>query len=100
MKNVKALLATLLLAGSTIATGTSWAADGVIAKDVLNPGSYCHMKFPAIDPSTLDSARPTLESSASSGDAIDFYGPCDEKPTGQDQVQAQKLDRERHEFDD
>ena len=24
------------------------------------------------------------------GDVIDFYGPCDESPTGQDQVQSQR----------
>jgi len=24
------------------------------------------------------------------GDVIDFYGPCDDSPTGQDQVQSQR----------
>ena len=93
MKNAKGLLAALLLAGSFVATGTVWASDAVISKDELTPGSYCHMKFPAIEGRSLDSNNPVLKS-PTSGDIIDFYGPCDENPVGQDQVQAQKLDRE------
>jgi len=27
------------------------------------------------------------------GDIIDFYGPCDESPTGADQVHQQELDK-------
>jgi hypothetical protein len=67
------------------------ADDSVIEKAVA-PGSYCHQKFRAIDPSTLDSDNPSLRSSTS-GDVIDYYGPCDETPTGKDQVWQQKLDR-------
>jgi hypothetical protein len=66
--------------------------DGVISEQEFTPGSYCHEKFPAIDESTLDSDHPTLKSS-NTGDVIDFYGSCDESPTGKDQVWVQKLDR-------
>jgi len=41
----------------------------------------------------LPNSDPRLKS-ASSGDVIDYYGPCDEKPTGQDQKQEQRLDYE------
>jgi len=66
--------------------------DGIISKQEFAPGSYCHEKFRAIDQSTLGSDDPTLKSSTT-GDVIDFYGPCDESPTGKDQVWEQKLDQ-------
>jgi hypothetical protein len=93
MKNAKTLLAGLLLLGNIAATGTALAANDVISKDEATTGSYCHMKFPAIDGKTLGSDNPVLKSQAS-GDTVDFYGPCNENPVGQDQVQAQRLDRE------
>jgi hypothetical protein len=65
--------------------------DGVISKQEFTPGSYCHEKFRAMRPSTLDTDNPTLKSS-DSGDVIDFYGPCDESPVGKDQIQQQKLE--------
>jgi hypothetical protein len=55
--------------------------------------SYCHMKFPAIRPRTLAAGEPQTKSTTS-GDVIDYYGACDENPTGQDQVVEQKRDEE------
>jgi hypothetical protein len=99
MKTARVLLATLLLAGSFVAAGTVKASDGVITKDEFTPGSYCHMKFPALQENSLGTNHPTLKS-ATSGDVIDFYGPCNENPTGQDQVDAQKLDRQHSHYND
>jgi hypothetical protein len=63
---------------------------GVIGAVALNrDGSYCHLRFPAIRPSTITSAKPTLKP-ASSNDIIDFYGPCDYDPVGKEEVQRQK----------
>jgi len=92
MKNVKSLLAALILLGNITASGAALAADGIISKTEDVPGSYCHQKFRAIDENTLGSDAPTLKSPASA-DIIDFYGSCDEKPTGKDQAWQQKLDR-------
>ena len=90
MKNAKVFLATLLLLGNITASGAALAADGVISKRELAPGSnYCHEKFPAISEDSLFSDHPVLKSQ-STGDVIDFYGPCDESPTGQDQVNEQR----------
>jgi hypothetical protein len=89
----------LTLAGSL--AGSALAADGVLLKDEAGNANDCHMKFPAIRPRTLDTKQPALKSSTT-GDVIDFYGSCDESPTGPDQVQAQKLEREHRwetEFD-
>ena len=63
---------------------------GVIGAVALNrEGTYCHLRFPAMRPSTLTSAKPTLKP-ATTKDIIDFYGPCDTDPVGKDQIQSQK----------
>ena len=51
------------------------------------------MKFPAIRPTTLDTDHPQLKR-PDTGDVIDFYGACDESPTGMDQVISQKHEEE------
>jgi hypothetical protein len=89
-------LSVFALIGS-LGVSAARAADGVLIKDKLTPGSYCHEKFPAIRPSTLGTHHPSLKK-ANTGDVIDFYGACGESPTGKDQVWQQKLD-EQHRFD-
>jgi hypothetical protein len=91
MRIATSFLAALLLAGSVGANNTFAAADGVVSNATLTPGSYCHLKFPAIREDTLASNRPVLED-PSSGDIVDFYGSCNEDPRGMDQVQEQKLE--------
>jgi len=93
MKIATSILAALLLTGSLGASGTA-AAEDVLSKTELTPGSYCHMEFPAIQGRTLATTDPVLKNQ-NTGDVIDFYGPCDESPVGQDQVQDQRQDRER-----
>jgi hypothetical protein len=92
MKTMTSVLAVLVLAG---AMGSSIASaegtDGMILKDTLADGSYCHMKFPAIDERTLGSKHPVL-TDPSWGDIIDFYGPCNHDPLGQEEVHAQLLE--------
>jgi hypothetical protein len=51
------------------------------------------MKFAAIRPRTLDTDHPQLKR-PDTGDVIDFYGACDESPTGMDQVISQKHEEE------
>ena len=91
MKTMKSVLSVLVLAGamgSSIASAAG--AVGVISKDVATEGSYCHMKFPAIEERTLGSNRPVLKD-PSSGDIIDFSGSCNHDPLGKDEIQAQLL---------
>ncbi len=67
---------------------------GVIEATALNrDGTYCHLKFPAIDRKTLASPTPALLP-ASSGDIVDFYGPCDHDPLGYDEVCRQRMSHE------
>ena len=91
MKIATSFLAALLFTGTLGALNNAIAEDGILSKDQLTGTSYCHEKFPAIRQSTLDDSQPALKDS-STGDVIDFYGPCDENPIGNDQVQAQKLE--------
>jgi hypothetical protein len=93
MKIITSVLAGLLLIGSLGAINSAMAADGILSKDELTPGSYCHERFPAMRQSTLGDDQATLKNS-STGDVIDFYGPCGENPAGEDQIQAQKLENE------
>ena len=90
MKRIGIMVSTMVLAGSL--AGTAVANDGVLLKDQAgNDSNYCHMKFPAIDQSTLYQSQPQLKD-PSSGDVVDFYGPCSESPTGAAEVAAQKIE--------
>lgn len=89
MKIATSFLAALLLVGGLGVKNTFAAAEGVISNATLTPGSYCHLRFPAIDEDTLSWDRPVLKD-PSEGDIIDFYGPCDHDPLGQDEIASQK----------
>ena len=100
MKTLKSVLSVLFLTGamgSSIASAAG--AEGVISKDALTDGSYCHLKFPAIREETLAGDHPVLKV-PNEGNLIDFYGPCDEDPVGKDQVHEQRIENQhRWEFD-
>jgi hypothetical protein len=109
MKHVQLSLSLLLLAGVMGYTPIAALAQtpnqpkgvkpGVIGAIALNrSASFCHLRFPAIRPSTLDSAKPELKS-ATTGDIIDYYGPCDHDPVGKEEVQSQKQLREERRSD-
>jgi hypothetical protein len=85
MKVGKSLLAAMLLA-SSLGASNAFAADDVTA------GNYCHMKFPAIAEESEVTANPVLQENPSTGEIIDFYGPCNTNPVGRDQVQHQRND--------
>jgi hypothetical protein len=93
MKRAELWLAVLLLAGS-FGVSAAKASDGVLLKQEDTAGSYCHMKFPAMHAKTLSTDNPTLKT-ADTGDVIDFYGPCNESPTGADQIHDQRQDEQR-----
>jgi hypothetical protein len=94
MKIRTSLMAGALLIGSLGAINSARAADDQFIEQVpLAASSYCHDKFAAINELTLNSANPT-QKSPTTGDVIDYYGPCSETPTGQDQQWQQKLQAE------
>jgi hypothetical protein len=91
MKIATSLLAAVLFTGVLGAFNNAIAEDGILSKDEFPGTSYCHVKFPAIRQSTLGNDQPEL---SDTGDVIDFYGPCDEKPQGQDQIRTQILEQQ------
>ena len=93
MNSLKANLSMLLVAGVLGTSGAALAADGVVVEGQLAPGSYCHEKFPAITGRSLGDNQPQLKQSTT-GDIVDYYGPCDENPTGKDQIASQKLEQQ------
>jgi hypothetical protein len=93
MKTFKSALSVLFLTGAMGLSVASTRAAGIISKDVLSEGSYCHMKFPAVREETLGTSYPVLKD-ASSGDIIDFYGSCDHDPLGKDEINSQLLQQQ------
>jgi len=93
MKIATSFLAAVLFTGTLGSINTAMAADGVVSKDELATDSYCHEKFTPMTRQTLDADNPVLNNS---GAIIDFYGPCDESPVGEDQIQDQKLEAQHH----
>jgi hypothetical protein len=90
MTRIGPMVSVMVLVGAL--AGSAIAADGVLVKEEGGE-NYCHMKFPAIRPRTLDTDHPQLKRS-DTGDVIDFYGACDESPTGNDQVITQKQEEQ------
>ena len=76
MKTMKAAIAILSLAGNMgFTTASAAGVPGLISKDALAAGDYCHLKFAAIREETLGSPYPVLKD-ANEGDIVDFYGSC------------------------
>ena len=94
MKIATSFLAALLFTGALESINTAMSADGVISKDELATGSYCHEKFHPMTGQSLDTDKPVVNNS---GATIDFYGSCNENPLDQDQIHDQKL-QAQHRF--
>ncbi|HEY6197272.1 MAG TPA: hypothetical protein VI231_01575 [Candidatus Binatia bacterium] len=95
----KSILSALCLTGVIGLGAASAGAQGIISKEALNDGGYCHMKFESIWESTLGQQLPVLNDSGSA-DIVDFYGPCDHDPLGKDEIRAQELDDRRRRIED
>ena len=90
MKSAKIFLIGGCLIAALAPRMASAAPAAIVSKETFTDGSYCHMKFPAILERTLGTAQPVLKD-ASSGDIIDFYGPCSHDPLGEDEVHEQLI---------
>ncbi len=80
-----------VIASDNFSTGTE--ANGVVSKTPLAAGNYCHLKFPAVRPSTIGTDHPQLKRPGT-GDTVDFYGPCNHDPLGKDEVLSQQQEDE------
>jgi hypothetical protein len=90
MTRIGPVVSVMVLVGALASSAI--AADGVLLKEEGGE-NYCHMKFPAMRQRTLASDDPQLKRS-DTGDVIDFYGACDESPTGNDQVISQRQEEQ------
>jgi len=104
MKRTQSYLSLLLLLGvlgympiaaSAQAPKVKGVKPGVIAMPLNKEGSFCHLRFPAIQGRTLGTDKPQLKP-ATTGDIVDYYGACDHDPLGQEEIARQKeLQEER-----
>ncbi|MGE5219457.1 MAG: hypothetical protein ACM3SP_20860 [Chloroflexota bacterium] len=85
----------VLIAAAAISAGAGQAAavDGVISSTPASAAEYCHTKFPAIRPRTLGTSDPQLKS-PSTGDVVDYYGPCSHDPRGKQEISEQENEHE------
>ena len=95
--NSKIVVSSAILAVSLgFGIARAWAVEGVVSKEVVaavGEGNYCHLKFPAIEPSSLGSNHPVLQD-ANTGDMIDYYGSCDHDPLGKEEITKQLQDEQ------
>jgi len=98
INHVKPLCCGLALTGILGLSTTYAAADDFtshqsaeVNQTPLTAENYCNLKFPAIRGSTRSSDNPQLKS-PTSGDVVDYYGPCDHNPLGEDEILSQKHD--------
>lgn len=72
-----------ILVGSLMGCGAGRSGAILYQREAGN--GYCNTKFRPVGPS--DPGKP---GSTGSGDVIDYYGPCDERPNSKDQIAAQR----------
>jgi hypothetical protein len=99
MKRRTSIVSVLCLTGVIALGAASARGEGIVSKEALSDGNYCHMKFESIRESTLGQKQPVLNDDGST-DIVDFYGPCDHDPRGKDEIRAQKLDSWRRSVED
>lgn len=97
MKIIPSVFAGLVLLGgvgrSAIAMEEKAAPNtkGILLREEAMPGSnYCHMQFRAIRDETLSSVQRIPKDDS---DIIDYYGPCDHDPMGEDEAEDQRRQR-------
>jgi hypothetical protein len=98
MKKTISLLSNLLLSSTLFWSVPSVGAEEMLSMVPTDVTEYCHLKFPAIREDTLSWERPVLD--ASTGNIMDFYGPCDYDPLGSEEIRVQKRVILRGDFDD
>jgi len=98
MQRIQLFLSLLLLLGvvgyapiaASAQAQVKGVKPGVIAAMPLNKeATFCHLRFPAVVTKTLGTDKPQLKP-ATSGDIIDYYGPCDHDPLGKEEIASQK----------
>ena len=90
-KNVKAVVVGALFAAAfSVGVSQANALENQTpwVKSAMDDGSYCHLKFPAVRQSTINTDDPQLK--IGSGDVVDYYGPCNHDPLSRDELSSQR----------
>ena len=74
--------------GAGISKSYAFENQNAWVQSSVQDGSYCHMKFPAVRQSTLNSDNPQLKQG--SGDMVDYYGPCNHDPLSKEELTSQR----------
>jgi hypothetical protein len=98
MKKAVSLLCNLLLSSTLFWGVPSVEAQEMISNIPSETTAYCHLKFPTMREDTLSWERPVLD--PSTGNIVDFYGPCDYDPLGSEELRVQRRMLLRADFDD
>jgi hypothetical protein len=88
MKKSMTILPNLALVATLFWSLPTVEAEELVIKHAVEPGAYCHMKFPPMREDTLSWEQPVLDENA--GNIIDFYGPCDYDPMGVEERNRQR----------
>jgi hypothetical protein len=98
MKKSVSVLCNLLLSSTLFWAVPSVEAEEMVSMVPTDITEYCHLKFPPILEESLSWQRPVLD--PSTGNIMDFYGPCDYDPLGVDEIRVQRRVIVRGDFDD
>src|SRR3990167_6913913 len=97
MRIAKTFAVLLFIAAIVVLVPPAPPAD-VILKVASESGNYCHLKSPAPRGDTLFWDRPLLQD-PKTGEIVDFYGPCDHDPLGQEEILTQRAQSRRDQYD-
>jgi len=95
MKTAKFFFAALVLSANVVVTYTPASAKeipGLVSKNGDVTESDCPTPIRASTPESFLGEQPVLKH-PNSGEVIDYYGPCEEIPVGQDQPATERLDQ-------
>ena len=96
-KNLTAIAGSAALAGLFAVAGSAAASDmGIVYKQAAEEASYCHIKYMAMTPQSLQSGVPEFNPS----DVIDMYGPCNFDPQSPDEIRRQAATMNRNLYGD
>jgi hypothetical protein len=88
VKKSVALLINMILSATLFWAVPSVGAEEMISSVPVDGTEYCNLKFPAILEESLSWERPVLD--PSTGNIVDFYGPCGYDPLGSEEIRVQR----------
>lgn len=98
MKKSVSLLSNLFLSSALFLGAPGVEAEEMMFAVPIDIADYCHLKFPAVREDSLSWEQPVLD--PLTGNIADFYGPCDNGPTGSGEIRDRRRMLLRGDFED